>query len=64
MDLRIADTSYGRYTDGTDNWYMMPDFTPGEANRYVDAVNEIEMNASLKQNYPNPFNESQILNLH
>jgi flagellar hook assembly protein FlgD len=36
---------------------MMPDFTPGEANRYVDAVNEIEMNASLKQNYPNPFNE-------
>ncbi|MEE4259340.1 MAG: lamin tail domain-containing protein [Bacteroidales bacterium] len=54
---QIADTSYGRFADGTDNWFMMPDFTPGEANRYVDAVNEIQMNASLKQNYPNPFSE-------
>ncbi|PLW97392.1 MAG: hypothetical protein C0591_06665 [Marinilabiliales bacterium] len=52
---QIADTSYGRFPDGSQFWYMMPDFTPGEANRYVDAVNELEMNASLKQNYPNPF---------
>ncbi len=52
---QIADTSYGRYTDGTEHWYMMPDYTPGEANRYVNAINEMEMNATLKQNYPNPF---------
>ena len=29
---QIADTSYGRYQDGTDNWYMMADFTPGASN--------------------------------
>ena len=52
---QIADTSYGRYTDGTDDWYMMPDFTPGESNRYVDAIDENESNISLSQNYPNPF---------
>ena len=32
-----------------------PDFSPGEANRYVDAINENESNISLSQNYPNPF---------
>ena len=53
---QIADTSYGRYTDGTDNWFMMPDFTPGATNIYVDAINENPLNVSLKQNYPNPFN--------
>ncbi len=54
---QIADTSYGRFPDGSDTWYMMPDFSPGEPNRYVDAVEENPMNASLRQNYPNPFNE-------
>ncbi len=50
---QIADTSYGRYTDGTENWYMMPDFTPGEANRYVNSINE---NVVVESNgYPNPF---------
>jgi len=52
---QIADTSYGRYQDGSDNWYLMPDFTPGESNVYVDAVEENISNISLKQNYPNPF---------
>ncbi len=50
---QIADTSYGRYTDGTENWYMMPDFTPGEANRYVNSINEIVVVES--NGYPNPF---------
>jgi len=53
---QIADTSYGRYTDGTENWFMMPDFTPGATNIYVDAIDENPLNVSLKQNYPNPFN--------
>ncbi len=52
---QIADTSYGRFTDGTDNWYMMPDYSPGEPNRYVDAIIENESNVTLSQNYPNPF---------
>jgi len=52
---QIADTSYGRFPDGAENWYMMPDFTPNEANRYVDAIIENESNVSLSQNYPNPF---------
>jgi len=52
---QITDTAYGRYTDGTDNWYLMPDFSPGEPNRYVDAIIENESNISLSQNYPNPF---------
>jgi hypothetical protein len=27
-----TDTSYGRYPDGTDVWYLMPDYTPGMPN--------------------------------
>ncbi len=52
---QFADTSYGRYQDGSDNWYFMIDFTPGTTNVYVEAVEEIAANVSLKQNYPNPF---------
>ncbi len=52
---QIADTSYGRYTDGTDNWFMMPDFTPGAANINSLGVDDNLINASLDQNYPNPF---------
>ena len=52
---QTADTSFGRYQDGSDNWYLMPDFTPGETNVYVNSVEEIISNISLKQNYPNPF---------
>jgi len=39
---QIADTSYGRFTDGTDNWFMMPDYTPGESNRNPSSIGEIE----------------------
>jgi len=52
---QIADTSYGRYQDGSNNWYLMPDFTPGATNVYVEAIEENISNISLKQNYPNPF---------
>ena len=53
---QIADTSYGRYADGTDNWFMMPDYTPGAANIYTLSIGEINDNVSISQNYPNPFN--------
>ncbi len=52
---QITDTSYGRYTDGTNNWFMMPDYTPGESNRNPSSVEEISDNVSIAQNYPNPF---------
>lgn len=58
---QITDTSYGRYADGTENWFMMPDFTPGAANMYTDAIPEIESNISSSINFPNPFkNETTI----
>jgi len=52
---QVADVSYGRYPDGSDMWYIMPDYTPGAPNVYTDAVIENESNVALTQNYPNPF---------
>ena len=52
---QIADTSYGRFTDGTNNWFMMPDYTPGESNRNPSSVSEIEDLNTIAQNFPNPF---------
>ena len=53
---QAADTSFGRYTDGTNNWFMMPDYSPGESNRNPLSVDEIKEIASISQNFPNPFN--------
>jgi len=53
---QMADTSFGRYPDGSDNWYLMPDYSPGEPNRYGESVEENISNISLVKNYPNPFN--------
>ncbi len=52
---QIADTSYGRYPDGSEEWFMMPNYTPGASNQPV-AINEISNNVTDMQNYPNPFN--------
>jgi len=52
---QITDTSYGRFVDGTDNWFMMPEFTPGAANINSLDVNENEEIVAIAQNYPNPF---------
>jgi hypothetical protein len=57
---QIADTSYGRFTDGTDNWYMMPDFSPGEANRYTNSIGENNV-ISTASSYPNPFKNSMTI---
>ncbi len=40
---QIADTSYGRYTDGSENWYFMNEFTPGAANIYNPGPVEVEL---------------------
>lgn len=57
-DEQISDTSYGRFADGSNNWYFMPDFTPNQANRFITSVDENISQITLKQNYPNPFNKT------
>jgi len=58
---QYADTTYGRFTDGTNNWYLMPDYSPGEPNRYTDAISEFRDVNSFSISYPNPFeNETKI----
>jgi len=52
---QITDTSYGRFTDGANTWYFMPDFTPGAANVNTMSINELTDNAEISQNYPNPI---------
>ena len=52
---QAVDTSYGRYADGTDNWFIMPDFTPGTANQNILSVNEIEGQRLISKVFPNPF---------
>jgi hypothetical protein len=51
---QFADTSYGRYPDGSETWFLMPNFTPGTTNQSV-AINEIKHSISDLQNSPNPF---------
>ena len=58
---QYPDTTYGRFTDGTNNWYLMPDYSPGEPNRYTDAIAEFQDGNSFSICYPNPFeNETKI----
>jgi hypothetical protein len=52
---QAVDTSYGRYADGTDNWFFMPDFTPGTANQHASSVDEIEGQEIISLIFPNPF---------
>ena len=52
---QITDTSYGRFADGTDNWFFMPEITPGATNLNTMSIDEIEDYVSVSQNYPNPF---------
>ena len=40
---QITDTSYGRYQDGTNNWYFMPDITPGASNVNPNPPSEITL---------------------
>jgi len=53
---QAVDTSYGRFADGTESWFYMPDFTPGAANQNSLSVDEIEGRSGISQVFPNPFN--------
>ncbi len=56
-----ADTSYGRYPDGTNNWILMPDYTPGAPNQDASSIATIDHNVSAVQNFPNPFSTETII---
>ncbi|MCK5080068.1 MAG: lamin tail domain-containing protein, partial [Bacteroidales bacterium] len=56
---QITDTSYGRYQDGTDNWYFMADITPGASNINPNPPPTIELYinefmASNDSSFPGP----------
>ncbi len=58
---QIADTSYGRFPDGSDNWVIMPKYTPGLTNQNLVSISRNKANSIFSQNYPNPFrNETTI----
>jgi len=52
---QAADTSYGRFPDGGDNWEIMPTYTPGATNA-TNSIVEKDEAVLLSQNRPNPFN--------
>ncbi len=58
-----SNTSYGRETDGADEWIIFQRSTPDTANHIVDttSIGEYELNAI--QMYPNPMNEYLIIEL-
>ena len=55
-----ANISYGRFPDGSNNWYIFSVPTPGYSNRPA-AINYRHSGLpycfALEQNYPNPFNQ-------
>jgi len=59
FEVQYADTSYGRYPDGSDDWDFMPP-TPAQSNapftQVVISENHVPVKFELWQNYPNPFN--------
>jgi hypothetical protein len=57
---QAADTSYGRFPDGGDNWEIIPTYTPGATN----ATNGIVLDCKapvLLQNMPNPSRETTTI---
>ncbi len=52
------DTSYGRYPDGSETWYFMPEYTPGAPNAGPNGIENHVSNISTVKSYPNPFFEN------
>ena len=57
---QITDVSYGRYTDGTNNWVFMSP-TPGQNNLFSDVEESIIPVVYNITAYPNPFNPSTTI---
>jgi len=61
--VQTADISYGRISDGNDNWKFFTYPTPLKPNSATAIGNEnkIPLRFSLSQNYPNPFNPTTAI---
>jgi hypothetical protein len=57
---QVTDISYGRYPDGSNVWFMMPNYTPGATNE-TTSINEVNSNVSQLGNSPNPFRNETII---
>ena len=59
-----ADISYGRTTDGGEEWNFFDSPTPGETNQLlsIDQENYIPQSVSIISAYPNPFNPNCTIN--
>ena len=58
------DISYGRTTDGGEEWNFFDSPTPGETNQLlsIDQENYIPQSVSIISAYPNPFNPNCTIN--
>jgi len=54
---QVSDYSYGRYTDGSDNWFLFENPTPGNSNLYSEVINITKTPQVNKHPgfYTNPF---------
>lgn len=53
---QVTNISWGRYPDGSSDWYTMPQSTPGEVNvrKIVSVIQDVVMEIAL---YPNPVSD-------
>ena len=63
---QAMDISFGRYTDGSDNWHAMSEPTPLESNiwTYIQEKDQYHNDFMLYQNYPNPFHSRTVIAYH
>lgn len=62
--VQSDDISYGRETDGADNFVLFDTPTPGTSNQVGTSIHDDVFNPAsveLYQNYPNPFNPETII---
>jgi hypothetical protein len=60
---QASDISYGRYPDGSDNWFEFTVPTPKQSNIITGIEDEeyLPERLTLYQNYPNPFSSSTVI---
>jgi hypothetical protein len=58
-----TDISYGRYINGSENWYAFDNPTPLHSNIITDIQHNEYMpeDITLYQNYPNPFSSETVI---
>ena len=56
--------SYGRFPDGSKNWYQLLNPTPGQKNIYDPSKGERNNLSLLLKSYPNPFNDYTNISMY